>query len=223
MKAPDRDQQADALAAKFRKLSATQRAQLKAVIGDPPDYTKIPESYWKKLQDDAENALLVALIASSVSALWSELDDLEEDLEDDEIESAEEALEEWAAERAAWAAASYRTTTQDRVKRILGRWEAGEDIDPEELDDALDWPFGDGRADGIGTTETTAGGVRGTTEVFNRIPGLVRIWRLGDANHCETCIDLADTEESYWGQFFPDGPPSPHVHCACWLDLKFAA
>jgi hypothetical protein len=220
MRLLDRETHEETLAKRFRLLSQKQRDELTRLLGNPPDLKKVPQSFWDQLERDAENALLIALIASTTSAFLAELDELDYDMEEEEQEEAEEALEEWAADHATEIAAGYRRTTRDRVGRILDRYEAGELVDLDELDDALDWPFGDSRAQAIGVTETTAGSTRGIDEVFGMVPGLRRVWRLGDVEqHCQVCLDLADSEEAYWSQFYPDGPPSPHVHCACWIDL----
>jgi hypothetical protein len=49
------------------------------------------------------------------------------------------------------------------------------------------------------------------------------IWKTEeDKGVCPTCEPLNGTPRSYWGRFFPLGPPTPHSRCRCHVEYESA-
>lgn len=91
---------------------------------------------------------------------------------------------------------------------------------------ALGKIFGEDRADNIGITETTKALSAGQIDARDRIYNdtglqMTAIWHTErDKRVCPICDPLDGTEEAVWTSKFPDGPPSPHPRCRCWLTFE---
>lgn len=206
MELANREQLETRLTNRVRRMSKPLRAKLDRLLGNPPNPANVPESFWQEVEDEARRELAIALLlimgdATRSAGLPAEL--------------ATEAAERYASQRADTFAGLY----VDNSRRMLTQG------DPAQRAEVI---FGRGRAEGIGNFEVgsaqTETGKVWRKEVESRGGIVTAIWDHGayrpkghagaSKNPCPLCTPLLGKEESYWGRFYPNGPPiHPHDDC----------
>ncbi len=218
---PNRDELEARLANKLGRLGARHRRELLALLGDPPDVTKVPESFWQKVEKETDDELAaVLLLIFMSSAIQHGMTQIE----------AELAAEGWAGNLQfgkLWVDGSLT-----KLETLGSRWqtatEAGEDLTYRS--DTLE-VFGPDRAETAGITETSRAQHDGAeTAIESLTIEVVRIWRhsrFSPRGHagaavdpCKICTPRLDTPESEWGIYEPG---ICHVRCDCYSEIVDAA
>lgn len=96
---------------------------------------------------------------------------------------------------------------------------------PLKRKDVLEWRkrwLGNGRAERIAATEVTTAHQRGEDAAWKYLRDeqgvlLEGIWRT-EINPCPLCQAMKDKPAAFWRQYYPLGPPQPHVSCRCYVD-----
>lgn len=109
---------------------------------------------------------------------------------------------------------------EDLFDRSRQRWAAMKK--PRKREEVLKWRkenLGDQRAAIIATTEVTRAQQFGEDAALawlqrNSTKRIESYWRV-EMNPCPLCEAMRDQPSTYWRQFYPLGPPSPHPVCRC--------
>lgn len=191
-----------------------------AAEGAEPDwekFAKATEQASKKYLDSVKRLAFVLLFIFWNDWLkdWFTEDAPDKDRDKTPREYAEEKAEESRPGK------RHRKLGKEVAKTSRERWrELPADPTPEELDDWIETNLGADRADLIAATEvtgaTTAGERAARVILENMGLKMVAIWS-AERNACDVCAGLHGHSESTWALQFPDGPPSPHPNCRCWL------
>jgi hypothetical protein len=198
---------------RFEKLFERQKSQLVAIVGSPPDISKVKASHWKKWENEQAAALLALMLGYTLSQMntaFEEIQNLEQS--ERERQRTEAAIQQRAAEemqrRARFAAESISNTTQNR----LANGSSPEDV------------ITTARARMISITEMTAARSVAVSAIYHELvdAGVAceLVWRTRPCQHCDVCPLLDGTVYSFWSRFVPSGPPM-HPHCCCVLELLF--
>jgi hypothetical protein len=221
----NRDEVEAKLARRMAKLSAAHRRELIKLLGDPPSAANVPESFWRQVEDDVNAELTAALLIIFMQSMA---------LHGFEGPDAVVIAEGWAAQRATEVAGQWTATSRDIVTRASERWDqiaAGEapagtgDELPEPItagevsDSTLD-ALGPDRVALLAENETTVAQHQGAETAVAETVGLSPddVWVNTGSNICPTCEGLNGTVRSFWERFFPDGPPTPHPRCKCYVE-----
>ena len=203
--------------AAMQQLNDDQRRRLRPLLGTPPRFENVPQSFWDEVEDE-QSAVLLLLIAtiSSRSARH-----MRSSFEPTGLYVPDKVLEqkvtEYAVNRASEVAAGVTGTVQNRLQTYFGR-EAKARITDQDLSDIL----GDDQAETVAQTETTAANSHGESVVRDdakqRGKVVQVIWRIDPRSDvCKICRGLNGQPESFWVRRFPLGPPA-HPRCACDLE-----
>ena len=227
----NRDELEARFARKLSKLSARHRRELLDLIGDPPDISRVPESFWDRVQKETEEealaVMLVIFFTSSEQHGWTG-------------EDAQVAAEGFAAERSSEFAKLWVKTGRDKLNTLGEKWEELSQPDEpigdesEEIssppppkpfqfkNDTLEI-FGPERVAFAAENETTIARHAGSEAAIDETVGLSDedIW-LAEPGACVICKPLNGKPRTYWERFFPDGPPSPHPGCRCNIEYANA-
>lgn len=215
--------------AKLSKLNARHRRELVALLGSPPDVRRVTQAFWDRVERETEEeaaALLWLIFMASarqhsapfVPTLQIDPGDLRKQLEDDAAAYARDRLKTLIP--------GYIEHSKDMLGTAGTDWEtqgaAGDVITRKEVDERVGTIFGEGRAEGIGVTETTAAGSAGGESGIGNTVGVSTkdLWIIEDQNACPICKPLNLTPRSNWERFFPQGPPA-HPICRC--HVRYAA
>lgn len=202
-------------AARFARSTSQFRHELIDLLGDPPDYTRVPEEFWQRVEQEANAQLAVVLLL-----LWSESADLH-GLDDPDSLRAQS----FASTRATEAAAAFASTGRDMLRTAGADWTqrtgSGLSIPRGEVIERATSIFGPARSEKVATFETgraqTDAGETWRREkqaVGTRIKAIWRHSRIRPKGHagasvkpCPQCTPLLDTDEGVWGVAAPSGPP----------------
>jgi hypothetical protein len=195
-----------------RLLSAAERRELAAGLGNPPDVANVPESFWQKALDNWEALLIAMLVVVFARAARQHGANAGE---------AEKAANSFAGDNARPRAALHTDSVRNRLEAISREWRArlemGEQITWQEIEGTLQDVLG---ADELIATGFTLSSVAGA-EWAARLLGLTSPedkWRtnphLSRTGPCEICRPLHGLPRSIWARTFPTGPPL-HARCVC--------
>ena len=206
---PNRLQLERSVTLALARASARHRRELLGYLGDPPDARRVPEDFWRRVEED-QQTVLVAWLAwlFAANAVRHGGD-------------ATQALaqgQQWAAARAGDVARVYTVTSRDRTGNAADGAGA-----TEVRRRVLDGVFGPTRDAGIGTTETTKASSSGAEWAIHATGREAEgdRWRTErDASVCPVCRPLHGTPRSVWSREFEFGPPA-HPNCRC--DIVYAA
>jgi hypothetical protein len=208
--------------------------EFRQLLGDPPNIDNVPEAFYEKMQRevDAETYAILLLIFDDSALLhgWSGPDQAM-------------ASYGWAKQRAdafsqSWAE-STRTKLEKGFERLEGpiaqREETTEEaresnrtipaerkpVTQKEVDELIDSTWSPKTIERWAVDETTTAQHAGGEAGIEATVGLNEndIWRCDwrHDNVCEECSPLDEKPRSVWSAKFPDGPPSPHFFCRCWI------
>ena len=134
----------------------------------------------------------------------------------------------WAFQRAQEVARGYAETSRLTFEHVAAGIRARQPEGPiPTLPKELEAVFGEGRNKIIVVNETTAARHAGSEQAVKETVGLndEDMWQvhpeLSTTGPCPICRPLDGTPRSYWGRFFPGGPPDPHVGCVCTIVYAF--
>ena len=223
----------------FRELLAqlwkSQREDLERIAGYPVNPSRVPKDFWKK-QEEERRAVLAVLLAGMALSFYSS--DMLALLESDSAASS--AMVRRSVQ-------NYSKTRARTVSRLMGRTsvsranEFGYDDDEElfadydEGDDLaefiadrdvsfLDRVYGDDRRESVVENELAAARSISrqsvSDEADRRGVDYWHIWNVSaTCDHCDLCLLLDGTDESFWGRFVLS--PPIHPHCCCSTSLHF--
>lgn len=195
-------------------LSARHRRWIEEAAGNPPDLSKIPDSLWKKIEDENTAALLIILIGVAQPALAVAAGKLRRGGYQLPLDDAATALDRAAAQRAQFAGSTITQTARERIQNFI---RGNEDYTTSQVDSLLEGLFGEGRSNTIAATETAAAQTIGSGSAAeiaqsNEV-ACTEVWYLGACKHCDLCPEFHRTPRSFWGRFV--GPPPIHPNCCC--------
>jgi hypothetical protein len=190
-------------------LSRDHLAELERLLGNPPDPSNVPQSFWSRVEAEHKRTLSGVLLLAFMAGAdeWS----------DGDVDGSE-----WSDDQAEWTAKRYTDTSRERLERLADEWHDDAPLSGE-LRHGLSGIFGADRDATVYGTEITRGMGAGVVQAAKASPEyqdgrLSIVWRLGPREkHCPICLRLADTDESVWG-LEVDSPPI-HPVCGCYLEI----
>lgn len=240
----DRAQLETEFATRLSRLSSRHRREMVRLMGAPPRYDNVPESFWQKVQDEQEAELVALLLLVFISSAT------QHGLAADR---AGQLGQKFSARRAGQIAAKYVAHSRGRLRAISDEWQQrqreaesrgeptpgstpppgppGETM-PEppttprqkpavtkiEIQDKAVSIFGPDRDAKIAISETTTaateGGEAAAGETFGVSPDDVW-WTENDQKVCPVCRPLHRTKRG--SKQWHIGPPA-HPGCRCWIE-----
>lgn len=209
MELPNRLALEDSFATRLLGLSRQQRNRIIALAGWPPDLNKIPDEEWQRIERENREKLAAILLL-----IW---------LASAELHGADVSRgniwikgHEWAQQHSITLASELNETTRSVLARVLA---TTPEITKAVWATALDAVFGEDRATKIAATETTAAQTAAGEAVRPHGPNDVW-WTEGDEAVCPKCSPLHKQPRAVWESVYPEGPPSPHPACRCWIQYE---
>lgn len=242
----NRDELEENFAKKFGRVARRHMHEYREFLGNPPDESNVPPEFWKKVERETENELVPILLlifgesaelhgwqgadmglaafgfasqrAGEFAKYWVE--STQDRLAKGFDKIAQRNRQEPSERTIEDAIESNRHVPVNRINPMRPQ-QPTEEIDRDELDELLDHTFGPKRIETVAIDETTtaqhAGGESGVSETV----GLSEedIWKCDwrHDNVCEVCSPLDDQPRSVWQEAFPQGPPTPHPRCRCYI------
>lgn len=212
-------------AKKMAKLSAKHRRELIEFLGNPPRIENVPAEFWTKVKREMDDELAVIILFIFSTSMYQH---------GFSGEHADIMAEGWARQRAQQVSSQLVQATQERLQKASDEWKQQaehelpipiqgrittqpEPVTEEQIQDETMKLFGPERIALLAENEITVARHEGSELAVDQTVGLSEddIWIKNTEYDCKICNPLDHTPRSYWGRFFPDGPPTPHVHCAC--------
>lgn len=242
MELTNRDTLEADFARKISRLTSKKRKELEQLLGNPPDVTKVPPQFWADAERELNNEmtlLLILIAASSYTQHGGEpvepyrmfpvgpgVADAMKIGTDGKV--VPYSILQWAAENSGNVASEWSKHSQDMLNTAQKDWtqtadETGEHPTRGDIRDVTLRIFGPGRASRIAVNETTRSQHFGSEHAIATTVGLSPddIWKTSEDDRvCPICSPLDNQPRSYWGRFFPDGPPDPHPLCRCYIIYK---
>ncbi|TWT58907.1 hypothetical protein KOR42_22940 [Thalassoglobus neptunius] len=214
----------------MRKLNTRQREELILLLGNPPDPRNVPSSFWRRVEEEHRNMLvLMLLMLSTESGMKFGLGEI----------PARAKATGWANLQASKVARKYTENSQARLmtgldKIYRNRLEKfGDGFTPsgrnrvaptqKDVRELVTDIFGETRRFDTISTEGTRAITHGTETAAVQVGFAhekdrwkIRPWRTSTGT-CKRCKRLDGKLRSQWGVIDPDavnGPPI-HPHCAC--------
>lgn len=223
MQIPERFQYDRQLIDRFERLSAKHRRELAALVGNPPDLSQVPESFWDRVEKESREQL--AAMALMIFLLSADHHGARH-VDGGQSLAASEGMR-WSNERAQALASLYVEASRDMLLRQQARRETQSrttdqpvEVDPLELEEDLFQIFGRGRAERVVHTTVTnaqtyggefilgAAGMLSDDDLWINRPLLSR------SGPCRICKPLHLQPRTVWEAIFPEGPAA-HPHCVC--------
>lgn len=220
---PDREALERRVSAALRRLRGEQRTRLLAHLGSPPDPSRVPESFWREIEDDDRELLLLLLLPVAVASGERVAGALGLSMDRGRVESI-------VRQRIEDRVSSVSRDAAVRSKEILIGMADPRETVPQGLD--LDSIFGDTRIETQAITEITQANSIGELSIVRDVddpeapvpqgdgtekPTVFVTWKTErDASVCPVCRPLDGRPEPEWVDKFPDGPPA-HPNCRCTL------
>lgn len=226
MEIPNRPDHDAAFARKLSRLSSRHRRELIALLGHPPDISRVPADFWERVRKERENELAAVLLLLFSESYRHHVLSLGQAMTPRLTDVGQAAAERYAVERAAKLAAESTAAVRDRIQRFaVEEWNrAGLDAQravtrTQVLNDVLKaiGPSGDAaRAVTETTAAQTAGGETAATNTVGTSDD--DVWQihpeLSETGTCQTCRPLDGRRRAIWATLFPNGPPA-HRNCNC--------
>lgn len=185
-------------ASRMARLHGTLRTRAIELMGEPPDPTRIPDSFWIEAEEEMRRELAIILLliwgaSARQHGLGADMVDVH-------------ALR-YAELRSRLVAPQWAGNSRARLTDLIGRGGRPVEVAAEV--------FSPSRAESIATTETTtatsAGGELATVQTVG-ITELDTWFTAADDRVCRICGPLHASPRSQWMARFPDGPPA-HPNC----------
>lgn len=212
MEIPNRDEHAADMARDVARLFARQRRELLRLLGDPADWHNVPDQFWRDCQREFEQELATALLLILMISMEFHGDFNGAGGDSGFTETAAQAqAQRMATSQARLVAADFASTSPAWLRAAP----------PEAIPEATDRIFSPIRAAGYANDQTTWAQTQGGETAIAATVGISDedLWlnhpNQSSTGPCQTCAPLHLTPRSYWGRFFPGGPPDPHPHCVC--------
>ncbi len=228
---PNRDDLEADFAKAFGRVARMHMHEFREALGDPPDLENVPEEFWVQMQKETEDdAWLIILLIWTASAEFHGWHgpDMRLTGYGYAVNRGREFSERWVESTRSRMQKEFDKLNKPPVEstvidaRETNRFLPTKPPAPtrEEIDDILDDVFSPKRVVQWVEDETTRARHWGGESAIEETVGLSPedLWINDEhSNVCPICKPLNETPRSYWGRFFPDGPPSPHSRCMCWV------
>ena len=193
------------------------RARLAQLLGNPPDWRRVPETFWvdvkRSIQEDALLAILL-ITASSAQQHGLDLPGVQAPTYDDY--ARDPRVVQYAQQRADELAQGFSDRTRQAVQQQADPFRqqapAEAAATPADIADSV---LPNSRIETLAITETTTARQGGANVAMagREAPG--DTWRTElDASVCPICAPLHGTKRPVWSLKFPAGPPA-HPRCRC--------
>lgn len=240
----DRAQLESEFATRLSRVSSRHRRELVQLLGSPPSYDNVPESFWQKVQQEQEEALIALLLLVFVSSATQH-----------GLGGERSGIlgQQFAQRRAREVAAKYAAHSRERVRKAADEWQRrqreaeargepvpgstppvrprGETI-PEppttprqkptvtktEIQQTAVSIFGPDRDVSIAVSETTTAATEGGEAAAGETFGISSDdvwWTEDDQKVCPICKPLHRTKRG--SKKWRIGPPA-HPRCRCWIE-----
>lgn len=187
------------------------KEQLVNLLGDPPDWSKVTDEFWNRVEEEmkTELAIVLLLIFSASARMHGD---------------AQAVGSDWSVSRSSGLASSFIANSKSRFDSIKqGALEIKRDtqgsaslLDPRNVANDV---FNQSRMESLVITETTAAQSAGSEEAA-RNRGLISLqdtwYTEKDGRVCTICAPLHASNRDQWDKDFPGGPPA-HPRCRCWI------
>lgn len=201
-------------AGKLGKLSGRHRRELQDLLGFPPDVSKVPESFWLRVQRETEEELIALLLLIFIAAATQHRASASE---------AQGRAAQFASLTARDTAKSYTDTGREMLRTGGQEWaettRTGGTVTRASVLDRTNTIFGPTRVRGIamtGTTDAATSGSEAGIELTDGHSDDDTWWTEADQRVCPICQPLHKTKRENWSRLFPSGPPA-HPRCRCWI------
>jgi hypothetical protein len=212
-----------------RRLTRIERRWLNDLmerLGDPPNLSAVPESYWREVTNSLGAEIVPVLVDVYLASAQAMLDIVPAGVEWDLVHSS---AAEWARRYGFELVTGITANTREFLAQSVDRF-FSEQMTMSQLRELLEQKYGPVRADLIASTEVTRASVQGELEITGllREQGIemVAVWNTSnDEKVCPICQPLNQVQESPEGGFVPEGEVGPgipappaHPRCRCWLN-----
>ncbi len=226
MQLRDRDEIEAAFAARLSRLNSEFRHRLQDLVGTPPDFNKVHESFWfeaeAEMKHDIAIAMLLVFTASAVQhGMPSNLVELS-GLRYVNDKAPTVAREFIATSRVQFDTVRTKIIVPVEMKTAVPApapaLPAPQIYTPAELEAELVKIFGPARAESVAVTETTAAQGAGGEAAIGATVGWSEadLWiTRNDERVCPKCDPLHRQPRSVWN-FYYENPPA-HPRCRCWI------
>ena len=228
------------LRARLAKLSARQRREIEEAAGFPPNLERVPETMWRRHEEEIEDELAAVLLLLWVTA-GGNLFSLTGRPYDDE--TLARRGESWAGRRASETATAFVENTRKRLETVVKRTTT--ETTTREYREELDSVFSESRAETVATTETRAAVTEGEKSAADEIDRdgadqskpdatlrLTAYWGHDEyrppghagasVDPCPICTPMLGRALAELPIGFRGGPPA-HPHCDCYVEWKDAS
>lgn len=223
---PDRNAVDGQLARALGKLNAKRRRQLKSMIGNPPDFSRVPDAWWQEVEDEYSAKILLFLYLIYLSTV---------ELENGDIDNAEADADAYATAAAQTAASDAIRAMRDRLKQADAEYRKLRDelkgtgkVPKIDLDDLVVDVIRDTDAGRLARGAITRTQTKGTSDVSGYSDEDLWI-TMEDNRVCKYCRPLHLAPRSTWAEYelnnadeFPkhtaaEGPPAHGDTCRCYV------
>lgn len=225
----DRQTWENRFARRLGSLSVRHQAELIQLIGNPPDVTRVPSSFWEKVEREEREEMVKLLLLIFLAAA------VQHGATRDAVESQ---AAQWASVTAARVAAERATTSREILARKGAEWrekiaerereklateperekhKTGKPVLQGEITAAAQGIFGPTRGVSTVVTVTTqaeAAGSEFAVKTTGKESPDDRWLTERDGSVCPICRPLHLKKRDVWEAQFPDGPPA-HPNCRC--------
>lgn len=230
MQYPSRNADESRYARRLERLSSSQRAELRRLLGYPPNPANVPASFWAEVAAEAERENAIALYLIFLNSAGFHLggatdEDRQRLRESGDVDTAgnayAEALAAGMGQRWAETARKRFDNAADRMRQAEAP-EGGTALSKGDLEDLLAETFSPDDAAGAAAYGTTSAESAGGETAAKETYGITAedIWQtnphLTRTGPCERCKAEDGKPRKDWSQRYSSGPPI-HEYCACTL------
>lgn len=239
---PDRAALEAHMARELKRLRGVQRERLLAYLGRPPNPERVPESFWREIEEEDHRQWMLLLMPIAMQAAQRTAAMLGLRLPD---AMADSLVRPHVASRADYVSREAVKHTRSRFGDLIKELKAKALTGKAGADDTgmIDAMFGDARSETQAVTEATQANSMGDLSAAeaaragdlpemdepapppeepreSRRRTVEAIWRTEpDDRVCPICRPLHGQPEESWSQVYPDGPPG-HPNCRCVLEIR---
>ena len=228
-------------ARRLSRLSSRHRKELIALLGNPPDISRVPQDFWIKVENEHKTEVGTILALLFLASTEQHIDLLlPGDLRSVAIEDAADVADTWASERASTLSRQYAQNSRKKLSLADRRWygtgprvlgPTAEEFTGSEIYEPIADIFGPARDAGIAATETTRANTAGAKSGIDKatefgVTTTVTWYTEADGRVCPVCAPLHGAAMDEWesiginAEISANGGPPAHVNCRCHLTIK---
>ena len=223
----NRDSLEAELAKKFSKLSARHRKELMTLLGNPPNYANVPQSFWQKVVSELNGSFVPMLADVYMEQAEFLLTSVPIGVD---LGLINQQAVQWAQQHAGALVRGITNTTQKLVRDAVGNF-FEQSMTLGDLGNMIGRAFGPIRAEMIAVTEVTRAASEAEVIVGEGLHDegvdMIAIWKTrNDEAVCPICGPLNNKKAAgyrgkrrpYWINPVSGGelePPPAHPRCRC--------